>query len=63
MILTIIGAVIGFYVIAIWWFLYRMGDKLGRDQRWWVLALDVVLITPLLPLAVLLGWLANRRIK
>jgi len=60
MILTIIGAVIGFYVVAIWWFFHRMGDKLGQDRRWWVKTLDATLITPLLPLAYLLGLLANR---
>lgn len=60
MILTIIGVAICFYVICIWWFLHRLGDKLGKDRRWWVKALDGVLITPLFPLFFIIRFTKNR---
>lgn len=40
---------------GIWWFLHRMGDKLGKDKRQWVTALDWFLIVPLMPYAFLIG--------
>ena len=50
-------AYLAFTGAGIWWFLHRMGDKLGKDKRWWVIALDWILITPLFPYFALLGLL------
>ncbi len=54
-----LGLYLLFTVAGVWWFLHRMGDKLGTDRRWWVITLDWVLITPLVPYLFLIG-LLNR---
>lgn len=52
-------AYVVFTAVGIWWFFHRMGDKLGRDKRWWVLTLDWVLITPLMPYFYIVGLLTR----
>lgn len=52
-----------FTAIGIWWFLNRIADKHGSDKRWFIKPLDTILIVPLLPYAVLFGWLMYRRKK
>lgn len=50
--------------IGMGWFLYRMGDKHGSNKWWYkvfILPLDALLITPLLPYAALIGVLFHRK--
>lgn len=54
-----LAAYLVFTVAGLCWFFHRMGDKVGRDRRRWVIALDWLLITPLLPYAYIIG-LLNR---
>ena len=54
-----VGAYVLFTVAGFCWFFHRMGDKLGRDTRWWVKTLDWVLITPLIPYFYLIGLLTR----
>lgn len=59
LILIFLGTLI-YLIGGIAWFLHRMGDKFGTDKRWWVKLFDAFLITPLLPLAALIGKIHNK---
>lgn len=47
--LLIAGAYVLFTAAGIRWFFHRLGDKHGKDKRWWVRTLDWILLTPLFP--------------
>lgn len=59
--LSILGIYVMFSIAGFAWFLLRMDDKHARNRRWWVKVLDAVLITPIIPYAMLLGYIFNRK--
>lgn len=52
-----------FTIVGVYWFLNRMGDKLGSDKRWFIKPLDAILIMPLIPYAALIGFIFSRKKK